>query len=201
MNEPITKQDLYIDFDSTLVMSDKAFATMYNEIYKDDPDFVPADWKKHWDWTYSRICPLLHKYYEDAHLATREYYNSETLFEHLEFFPDAKETVEKLAAKYNLIICTSAFPKNAARKVLWIEEHLPIVDEIIILINNSGKGFGKARVPMMEPDAIFIDDHPVNLRSTKAANKYLFKSHETEYSQDWDGPILTTWKQVEETLL
>jgi len=201
MTEIMTKRDLYIDFDSTLVMSDKSFARMYNEKYKDDPEFVKADWTKHWSWSYSRICPLLHKYFDDPHLITREYYNSEEFFVHLEFFPDAKETVEKLSEKFNVIICTSAFPKNAARKVLWIEEHLPLVDEIIILINKSGQGVGKARVPMMEPEAIFIDDHPVNLHSTKASEKYLFKSHETDYSQDWDGAIFCNWKEIGQALL
>jgi 5'(3')-deoxyribonucleotidase len=201
MIKSITKRDLYIDFDSTLVISDKAFASMYNETYKDDPDFIPADWTKHWDWAYSHICPLLHKYYDNPQLATVSYYSSETFFKYLEFFPDAKEVVTKLTEKYNVIICTSAFPMNASRKVLWIEEHLPVVNEIIILINNSGKGIGKSRVPMMEPDAIFIDDHPTNLHSTKASSKYLFKSHETEYSKDWDGPVFTNWKQIEATLL
>lgn len=195
------KIDLYIDFDSTLAMSDKAFTRIYNEKYKDHPDFVYADWTKHRDWTYSHICPLLHTGDEDPHLVTRTYYNSKELFEYLELFPNAYDVLVKLKEKYNIIICTSAFPKNASYKVLWIEEHLPIVDEIIILINNSGNGIGKARVPMMESDAIFIDDHPNNLSSTKASTKYLFKSHETEYNKDWDGPIFTNWLEVEKTLL
>ncbi len=58
---------------------------------------------------------------------------------------------------------------NASKKVLWLEEHLPEVDEIIILINKSGHGYGKERVAMMEEDAIFIDDHPKNLKSTNAS--------------------------------
>lgn len=195
------KTDLYIDFDSTLAMSDKAFTRMYNENFKDHPDFVPADWTKHYDWTYSQICPLLHTGNEDPHLITRTYYNSKTLFEYLELFPNAYDVLVKLKEKYNIIICTSAFPKNASHKVLWIEEHLPIVDEIIILINNTGNGIGKARVPMMESDAIFIDDHPHNLHSTKATTKCLFKSHDTEYNQGWNGPIFTNWLEVEAALL
>lgn len=195
------KKDLYIDFDSTLVMSDKAFARIYNETYNDDPDFVKAEWKKSWDWSYSRMCPLIHKYADNPQDILRQYYSSKEFFDYLEFFPDAKDTVNSLTAKYNVIICTSAVPKNAARKVLWIEEHLPEVDEIIILINKGSNGYGKARVAMMEEDAIFIDDHPANLYSTKASKKYLYKSHDTEYSRDWDGPTFTNWKEVEAELL
>lgn len=197
----MTKKDLYIDFDSTLVMSDKAFARIYNETFKDHPEFVEAKWYEHKDWDYSHICPLLQTCCEDPRETLRDYYSSKEFFDYLEFFPDAKEVVEKLLEQYNIIICTSAVPKNAARKVLWIEEHLPNVDEILILINKSGQGHGKSRVPMMEPDAIFIDDHPINLKSTKASSKYLFRSHETEYSLDWDGPVFTNWLAIETTLL
>jgi len=90
---------------------------------------------------------------------------------------------------------------NAARKVLWIEEHIPEIDEIIIIINKSSNGYGKSRVPMMEKDAIFIDDHPKNLYSTKASLKFLFKLNTTDYNTDWDGPTVSSWKQIGELLL
>jgi len=54
---------------------------------------------------------------------------------------------------------------------------------------------------MMEEDAIFIDDHPKNLYSTKASQKYLFKFKETDYNSDWDGPVVSSWKEVESLLL
>ena len=117
------------------------------------------------------------------------------------FYEDAKKVIGHLVEKYNVIICTSAFPMNASRKVLWIEEHLPEVDEIIILINKSGNGYGKERVAMMEEDSIFIDDHPKNLKSTNASQKYLFKFKETDYNQDYDGDVVSSWKEVESILL
>ncbi len=75
------------------------------------------------------------------------------------------------------------------------------VDEIIILINKSGNGYGKERVAMMEDDSIFIDDHPKNLKSTNASQKYLFKFKETDYNQDYDGDVVSSWKEVESILL
>ena len=195
------KTDLYIDFDSTIVNSDKAIATIYNAHYKDFEGFVPAVWEDHENWAYKKMCPLIHVHEEEPAKTVLSYFNSSEFFEYLEFYEDAKSTIQELVNKYNVIICTSAFPMNASRKVLWIEEHLPEIDEIITIINKSGNGYGKARVPMMEEDAIFIDDHPKNLHSTKASKKYLFKLSDTDYNGDWDGDIVSSWKQIGKLLL
>lgn len=195
------KRDLYIDFDSTIVNSDKAICSIYNDTYKDYDGFEPADWRKHRNWAYKHICPLIHEHEEYPVQVVKDYFGSQEFFDRLEFYEDAKEVIGHLTQKYKVIICTSAFPMNASRKVLWIEEHLPMVDEIIILIDKSGNGYGKSRVAMMEEDAIFIDDHPKNLYSTKAAQKYLYKFKETDYNGDWDGPVVSSWKEVESLLL
>ena len=195
------KRDLYIDFDSTIVNSDKAICRIYNETYKDYEGFVPADWMKHENWAYTKICPLIHQHEDNPVKMIQDYFGSQAFFDYLEFYKNAKEIIGKLTEKYKVIICTSAFPMNASRKVLWIEEHLPAVDEIIILINKSGNGYGKSRVAMMEEDAIFIDDHPKNLYSTKASQKYLYKFKETDYNGDWDGPTVANWKEVAALLL
>lgn len=195
------KKDLYIDFDSTIVNSDKAIATIYNNHYKDYEGFVPAVWEDHENWAYKIMCPLIHVHEAEPAKKVLSYFNSSEFFEYLEFYKDAKSVIGELVKTYNVIICTSAFPMNASRKVLWIEEHLPEIDEIITIINKSGNGYGKARVPMMEEDAIFIDDHPKNLHSTKASRKYLFKMSDTDYNGDWNGEIVSSWKQVGDLLL
>lgn len=194
------KKDLYLDFDSTIVNSDKAICQIYNETYMNDTNFVAADWMKHRDWSYKYTCPLIHVYEEDPVKTIQDLYGSKAFFEHLEFYKDAKEVINALTEKYKVIICTSAFPMNASKKVLWIEEHLPEVDEIIIIIDKSGNGYGKGRVAMLE-DSIFIDDHPTNLKSTEASEKYLFKFKETNYNQDWDGKIVSSWLEIKNLLL
>lgn len=195
------KKDLYIDFDSTIVNADKAICDIYNENYKNHENFIPADWTKHKNWAYTEVCPLIHELEEKPLEVVRDYFGAHEFFENLEFYDNAKDVISRLTEKYKVIICTSAFPMNASKKVLWIEEHLPEVDEIIILINKSGNGYGKARVPMMEEDSIFIDDHPKNLYSTKASQKYLFKMSDTDYNSNWDGATVSNWKEVEGLLL
>lgn len=56
------KKDLYLDFDSTIVNSDQAICKIYNDTYKDYDDFVEANWRKHRDWSYKYIYPLIHKH-------------------------------------------------------------------------------------------------------------------------------------------
>ncbi len=153
------------------------------------------------NWAYKNICPLIHKYEKDPSKTIKDYFGVQDFFDNLEFYGDAKRVIGRLTEKFNVIICTSAFPMNASKKVLWLEEHLPEVDEIIILINKSGHGYGKERVAMMEEDAIFIDDHPKTLKSTNASEKYLFKFKETDFNVDWDGETVSSWKEIESILL
>ncbi len=195
------KKDLYLDFDSTIVNSDKSICRIYNTHYNHYDGFMSADWRKHSNWAYKNICPLIHVHEEDPIQTIQDFYGSKEFFDHLEFYDDAYEVISKLKDQYKVIICTSAFPMNASKKVLWIEEHLPQVDEIIILIDKSGLGYGKARVAMMEDDAIFIDDHPKNLYSTNASRKFLFKFKETDYNGDWKGDVVSNWKEIENILL
>lgn len=195
------KTTLYLDFDSTLVNSDRAFCEAYNDIYSNHLGFEPAREEDATDWTFKRACPLLHSLHTDPYLAVMGIFGSDAFFEHLEFYTGAKEAVERLSEHYHIVICTSASPKNGSRKLLWIERHLPMVDEVIILINHKQQGVGKARVPMMEEGAIFVDDHPKNLHSTKASRKILFKAREAEYNGDWEGEVYNEWTGLTEELI
>ncbi len=190
------KKDLYVDFDSTIVNAEQAVCDIYNERYADDPDFILAKGEDVVDWGFVSQCPLIHRDYEDGFAEIAATFGTEDFFEHLTFYPDAQAGLRCLSRWYNLVICTSATPENASRKVLWIEEHLPFIDEIIILINKNSEGVGKGRVPMMEEGAIFIDDHPENLRSTRAGRKILYKYKDTSFNGGWEGERVSSWKEL-----
>jgi len=195
------KKDLYIDFDSTIVETEAAFCEVYNEEYSKYKSFKPADWKQAMSWIFDDVCPLIHVYHEDAQKEIVRIFGCERFFELLKPMDNAIEVLMELEEKYNLIICTSAMPENASRKVLWIEEHLQFVDEVIVLINKKQNGIGKGRVPMNEEGSIFIDDHPNNLISTNAARKILFKSMEKDFNKDWAGESVSHWDEVKAKLL
>ena len=192
------KPTLYLDFDSTIVNSERAFCEVYNQEYKDYEGFVPAKEEHAGDWVFRHACPLIHEYCADPVAEVRRIFGKETFFDHLEFYEGAHETIQSLKDHYEIVICTSASPENGSKKVLWIEQHMPFVDEIIILVNKSNNGVGKGRVHMLEPGAVFVDDHPANLRSTEAERKILFTYNNriTDYNRGWEGESVSSWMDL-----
>lgn len=96
------KQNLFIDFDSTLVDSIKTFCYVYNHLYQYHSNFKPADYTKIQRWDFKDVCPLV----QDVN----EIFESQYFFKRLEFFPYAKEVVHELSKKYNVIICSIGTP-------------------------------------------------------------------------------------------
>lgn len=194
------KIDLYLDFDSTIVNSEKAICQMYNEKYSGYEDFIPAEYTQTEDWSFRNQCPLIHSLEDEPIKYIQNMFGSDEFFEKLEFYDKALESIEKLAEKYNLLICTSGTPLNVSKKVLWIDENLDVIKELLFVINKEGKGYGKRRVAMLDGGSIFIDDHPSNLDSTKAHRKILYKYKESNYNKEWDGEIVSSWSEIMELL-
>lgn len=197
------KPSLYLDFDSTIVNSERAFCEVYNRHYCDFVGFLPAREEHAGDWVFRHACPLIHQLHVDPVAEVRRLFGMDDFFTVLEFYQGAEEAVRALKEKYELVICTSASPENGSKKVLWIEQHMPYVDEIIVLINKSSNGVGKGRVHMLEPGAIFVDDHPENLRSTEAQRKILFNFNGriTDYNHGWEGESAISWHELYERLM
>ncbi len=196
------KPTLYLDFDSTIVNSERAFCAVYNQHYQHFEDFVTAHEEHAGDWVFRHACPLIHEHSADPVAEVRRIFGMEDFFNHLEFYEGAFQTIQALKSEYEIVICTSASPENGSKKVLWIEQHMPFVDEIIILVNKSNNGVGKGRVHMLEPGAVFVDDHPANLRSTEAQRKILFNYNGriTDYNRGWDGEAVSSWTELYERL-
>ena len=196
------KTTLYLDFDSTIVNSERAFCAVYNEDYGHHQGFVPAHEAHAGDWVFRHACPLIHEHHQDPSAEVRRLFGRESFFRHLEFYEDADQVIQALRTDYEIVICTSASPENGSKKVMWIERHMPYVDEIIILVNKSSNGVGKGRVHMLEAGAIFVDDHPANLRSTAAQRKILFNynGRVTDYNRDWDGESASSWAELYQRL-
>lgn len=195
------KPTLYVDFDSTIVNAEKAFCDYYNALYEDHVDFVPADSTALKRWDFKDQCPLLHELFENPVERVRDMFGEAGFFENLTFYENAKTVLHDLTNHYQVVICTAAWPANASKKVLWIEEHLPFIPEVLVVINKRRNGVGKGRVSMQEPGAIFIDDHPDNLYSTKASRKILYKYKETSFNQGWEGETVSNWLEVRQAVL
>ncbi len=195
------KKVLYLDFDSTIVNSEKAICKIYNDKYKNYDGFIEANWWEVRNWAFKYTCKLIHELSSNPIQEVTDMFGSDEFFENLTMYEGASDILPKLCDKYDVVICTCASPLNASKKVLWIEEHLPYISEVITIIKNGNSGVGKGRVHMIEKNSIFIDDHPSNLISTKAENKYLFKYKETDFNSNWDGKVFSSWDDIARELL
>lgn len=181
------KTKLFIDFDCTIVDAIKAYCNVYNIIFKDHPDFKPADHTKVYQWDFGSECELA-KYRVD------ELFASPLFFENLEFMPNAYKVIEELSKKYEIYICTLGTLKNLALKAQWLEKNLPIVKNHILLHVDSGV---QAKDVINMEDSIIIDDTASVLRSVNADLKICF-GKEYEWNKDWNGRLrCENWLEVD----
>lgn len=186
----MSKPKLFLDFDNTIVNSDKVYCSLYNWLYSTNKDFRYADWTKVRERSYADQCPL-------AVNDVKEMFEMAEFFMNLEFFPQAKETIEKLNEDYEIIIVSIGTPKNLSLKSLWLEENLPFVNKYILL--NNGENLIDKSIVDME-GAIFIDDVASNLTSSNADVKLCFGG-KADKNRDWNGLWKKEWIEVKKLLL
>ena len=184
------KFKFFIDMDSTITDSVKAYCTTYNIIYQDHSNFKPADHTKLSQYNLKCICPLVEK--------PLDMFEQTLLFEHLEFINNnTYEVLEKLSNKYELILVTIGTPSNLSQKSLWLEKNVPMIKNYVLL-SNEGCKMNKSVVNMK--GSIFVDDIVSNLESSNASIKVLFGKL-FEWNLGWQGKHCFTWSDIEERFL
>lgn len=181
---------IYLDFDGVVVNSIKAFCDVYNNVFKEEEKFVPADWTKVNRWDLADECPLTVDIVEGV-------FKSDDFFEVLEFMDeDTLNIINKLKEKYKIIICSIGTPENISKKTMWIKDNLGIED--MILLSQSEALMDKSIIDMS--DGIIIDDHGNNLITSNAGVKICFGEIK-EWNEDWEGIMIANWKELGEMLL
>ncbi|MFU0824634.1 5' nucleotidase, NT5C type [Clostridium sp.] len=184
---------LFLDFDCTIVDSVKTYCNVYNKLYKNREKFKEADHKKVNRYDLKDQCPMV------AH--QEEIFSSKEFFEHLEFMEDAREVIEKLSTKYELIICSIGTLDNISYKSKWIKDNLPFIKSVVLISNNVEKsGIKTDKSVINMKDAVFIDDHEDNLISSDAELKICF-GKKYDWNKHWEGQRCFNWKGVEKLLL
>jgi 5'(3')-deoxyribonucleotidase len=183
---------LFLDFDCTIVDSVKTYCNVYNSTYKEQEGFSEADYNK------------VNRYdlKDQCHLVDHQelIFSAEEFFKQLEFMPYAKEVIERLGSKYELIICSLGTLDNLSYKAQWIKNNLPFIKNVILLstaVGPSGIKTDKSSVNMK--DSVFIDDNAENLLSSNAEVKICF-GREYEWNNSWMGQRCFSWKEVEKLL-
>lgn len=184
---------LFLDFDCTIVDSVKTYCNVYNMLYKQQDDFKEADHNKVNRYDLKDQCHLVD--HQETIFSNREF------FSHLEFMPYAREVIERLGSKYELVICSIGTLDNISYKAQWIKSNLSFIKNVILISSAVGsKGMKMDKSIANMKDSIFIDDHVENLLSSNAELKICF-GKEYEWNKSWMGQRCFNWKEVEKLLL
>ena len=163
--------NLVIDFDNTIVDTDKAMWQLYREETND----MSTDYKKHSRWWYDEICPLWNRKQQN------DTFKNPRFFELLEFIPDAKETLKKLKKEgHNITICTVHRREGMLLKSQWIYENLNFVDSLIIVDADMNKN----NKSIIAGD-ILLDDAIPNLATSNCKLPICFG--QGLWNKDWQG--------------
>lgn len=179
------KQKIFLDFDSTVVDSVKAYCEVNNWMFN-----AHANYKKVNKWDLSDECPLAANIVEDI-FASKEFF---LVLEPMDDY--TLEVLNMLKQKYEVIICSIGTPENISKKAKWIEQRLDIKD--MILLSQSNLKMDKSIIDMS--GGIIIDDHANNLFSSNADIKICFGETKA-WNENWGSMRVRNWKALGEMLL
>lgn len=139
------KKTIIVDVDNTLVNSSETIL----DIYKDEMS-VSDDIKytKNHLWDFEGLIPR--SYLERA----LELFGEDKFYDKLKFIPYADKVMNRLNSKYNVKICSVHDEKTADKKINWLKNNLPFLNDENIIILPYSKGFNKSKVT----GDIIIDD-------------------------------------------
>ncbi|MDD4779035.1 MAG: HAD hydrolase-like protein [Tissierellia bacterium] len=184
---------MYWDGDGTIFDSSKAFCTVYNFLYKNYDDFIPANSNLLNSWDFHDICPLLYKYKNHS---VEEIFGMKELFDNLELFPLAYEVLKELSKKYELWLVTIGNDDNLYNKIPYVKYKLPFIKNKLY-INNATSKMDKSMLntPFAPFNSIFIDDVYKNLISANVQHKYCF-GKVYSFNEEWTGQRLYNYIDV-----
>ena len=175
---------IYIDFDSTIVDSVKAFVSRYNQLYnkKEDPNSVV-------------------KYnFENLNLSKEDIvlgFNSNFFFSELDLYPEAQDALYKLKhSGAELVLLTRGTPTNIVKKIEWLDKHhwiRELFDDFVFTTSNQDK------IKIDMSNAILIDDYRLNHLNSNAKYRYAFKDipQRTWFPIPDDGvKIMNSWALI-----
>lgn len=180
-------QKIFLDFDNTLVESNKRIIEMINDKYnlnKSEKDLS--------DYYYSTI------YENITPNEIEDMFGSGDFFDNLVFKSNALEIYNKYKNKYEIIITTKGNSDNLEKKERWLREHL---DNNIKFLGLNGDSHDKSSVNMNK--GIQIDDNANCLR-TNASVHILYKDY-NDYPwqkgcENKDIIIIDEWNQIDDIL-
>lgn len=177
---------IYLDFDNTIVESNKRVIEIINQRYKTNK--TESDLH---DYGYQSIYPISNEEKLDI-------YASDEFFQGLELKPKVLSTILKYMQKYKIVVTTKGTFQNLEKKRKWIIDNLPSGVGFIGINNDS---LSKSSVDMK--DGIQIDD-VIDALDTNAKVKVLYKDgnnfpwHNTSHNSN--VLVANSWLEIDELL-
>ena len=172
--------NLYLDFDETIVESNISFLSIANKKFNTDKKVCDV---KRWD--YTDLFPITPKEVEDI-------YASDEFFSNLKFKHLAKETIDRFKEIFNIHVISKGTYQNLENKRTWINENIGDVEFTGIIIGNKNI--------LDMSNGFFVDDRADNLHHSNAKIKILLKN-ENNFKWQLDTTdlyIVNNWKELEE---
>lgn len=166
--EALNVDNIYLDYDCTMVDSIKAVLNQLNERY--NTAYVTSDCAT---WNFNNLFPDL------TECELLEIFDSERFFEEVEFYEGMWEFINRNHDKITIVTCGLAM--NLYRKEQWIRKFFPNIKFIgidSVIMDKSSVKMGK--------NSMHIDDNQDNLRSTDAEYKVMFVNVEdANWNDKW----------------
>ena len=156
---------------------------MYNEDFKRYKKFHYVHWTDINTWDFLE-CNCAKPEYINM------YFNQERFFNRLEYMDNAKEVLDRLKDKYEIVIVSMGYSPNLSLKADWIEENLPYAKFMGI---NFKHKTDKKDIDMS--DGILIDDKSSNLNTN--AKELICFGDRYEWNEDWKGKRCYNWIELE----
>ncbi len=176
---------IYLDFDNTIVESNKRIIEMLNEKYgtsKTEEDLC--------DYNYNSIYPI-------SESEKTKMFENDDFYNGLEFKYGVLDVLNKYNKFYNIIILSIGTEENLRKKQEWLKKFLPDYQFIGI----DGQTRKKNNINM--ENAIQIDDNFSCLK-TNADLKILYKSFHNfpwqEPTSDEELMMVNTWEEIDSIL-
>lgn len=172
--------NLYLDFDETIVESNISFLSIANKKFNTNKQVCDV---KRWD--YTDLFPITPKEVEDI-------YASDEFFGNLKFKHLAKETIDRFKDIFNIHVISKGTYQNLENKRIWINENIGDVEFTGIIVGNKNI--------LDMSDGFFVDDRVDNLHHSNAKIKILLKN-ENNFKWQLDTTdlyIVNNWKELEE---
>ena len=161
---------------------------MYNEDYRYYPNYHYIHWTDISTWDFKECTCAKSKH-------IKRYFTRPQFFEEVIFMDNAKELLDRLKEKYEIIIVSMGTQPNLFGKEIWIKDNLPFAKFIGI---NMEKYKDKSSIDMS--GGILIDDEQRYLESSNAKEKICF-GEKYEWNEEWKGKRCFNWTELERYLM